>query len=106
MTITINNIHYLESDILKIINKMQNKNCKKEFFLMFNNKNSESSKLALSWFNKKGCNDFCNSLNNILLAVKNNWLDEFNEELPDDLLSPNELLQTYISCKAKTLLNI
>ena len=103
--INIKNINYLENDILKLVNKMKNKTCEKEFISMFNGENSESSKLTLYWFNQKGCNEFCNSLSNILLAVKKNWSDEFNDELPDDLLSPNELLQTYISCKAKTLLN-
>ena len=100
----INNIHYLESEILELVNKMNDKTCDKEFFSIFNEENSASSKLALSWFNKKGCSDFCYALNNILLVVKKIWLEQFNEELADELLTPNELLQTYISCKAKTLL--
>lgn len=100
----INNIHYLESEILELVNKMNDKTCDKEFFSIFNEENSASSKLALSWFNKKGCSDFCYALNNILLVVKKIWLEQFNEELGDELLTPNELLQTYISCKAKTLL--
>ncbi len=100
----INNIHYLENEILELVNKMNDKTCDKEFFSIFNGETSNSSNLALSWFNKKGCNDFCNSLNIILLTVRNNWFEEFNEELPDDLLSPNELIQTYISCKAKSII--
>ena len=100
----INNIHYLESEILELINKMNDKTCDKEFFSIFNGENSASSKLALSWFNKKGCSDFCYALNTILLVVKKIWREQFNEDLVDELLTPNELLQTYISCKAKTLL--
>ncbi len=98
------NIHYLESEILELINKMNDKTCDKEFFSIFNEENSASSKLALSWFNKKGCSDFCHALNIILLVVKKIWYEQFNEDLMDELLTPNELLQTYISCKAKTLL--
>ena len=32
----INNIHYLESEILELVNKMNDKTCDKEFFSIFN----------------------------------------------------------------------
>lgn len=38
----------------------------------------------------------------ILSSMKNYWKEEFQEELSDTMLSPHDLLKTYIYCKAKS----
>ena len=50
----------------------------------------------------KECEDFCNNMKVILTSMKDYWRDEFDEELFDSMLSPHELLKTYIYCKAKS----
>ena len=97
-------LHYLEVEIKNLIEGLKSKDCEKEFFAAFNEENCQGHALAVDWFNRKGCDEFCRALPSIHEAVKKYWHKEFDEPLPDGLLSPNELLKTYICCKAKVLL--
>ena len=108
----IKEIKYLESEIKALIEEIKRENgC-----VNFNNKddfnnmiyvniykeNSIGNDLAINSFNNKGCEDFCNNMKVILTSMKDYWRDEFDEELCDSMLSPHELLKTYIYCKAKS----
>lgn len=105
-------IRLMEDEIQNIIN--QNKNDSdfkneddKEIFLFkyFYEEDSIGNKLALEWFNKKGCEVFCNGMINILNFIKIHWKREFGEDFCDILLSPHDMIKTYVYCKAKDLIN-
>ncbi len=97
---------YLENEIREILGGFQSKacDCEKEFFRAFSEVDCKGHALAMNWFQQKGFTEFCNALPEISEAIKKYWFDEFNESLPESLLSPYELLQTYVSCKAKSML--
>ena len=105
-------ITFLEAEIKEIINKLiqENPNInykKKDDFnkMVFTNIYTEGSignNLAINSFNKKGCEEFCKNMKIIFESMKSYWFEEFKEELSDDMLSPHELLKTYIFCKSKS----
>lgn len=105
-------ITFLEAEIKEIINKLieENPNINyknKDDFnkMVFTNIYTEGSignNLAINSFNKKGCEEFCKNMKIIFESMKSYWFEEFKEELSDDMLSPHELLKTYIFCKAKS----
>jgi len=110
--INIEDINYLEYEIKALIeeikrdNPLVNFNNKEEFnnmiYVNIYTENSFGSDLAINSFNNKGCEYFCNNMKVILSSMKDYWRDEFHEELCDTMLSPHELLKTYIYCKAKS----
>lgn len=111
----IEEITYLEYEIKTLIeeikreNRCVNFNNKDEYnnmiYVNIYKENSIGNKLAINSFNNKGCESFCNNMKVILTSMKDYWRDEFDEELCDTMLSPHELLKTYIYCKAKSFFN-
>jgi hypothetical protein len=111
--IKIENVSYLEIEINEILQNFINENVKYDFknednvdkflFTYFNEKNSIGDELAMSWFNKKGCQEFCRGVGDIQSIVINKWKTEFNQELCDSFLTPHEMIKTYVYCKAKQL---
>ncbi len=102
----------MEDEIQDIIN--QNKNdydfknegdVDKFLFKYFYEEDSIGNKLALEWFNKKGCEIFCNGMIIILNFIKIHWKSEFDEDFCDNILSPHDMIKTYVYCKAKDLIN-
>jgi hypothetical protein len=112
--IKIENVSYLEIEINEILQNFINENVKYDFknednvdkflFTYFNEKNSIGDELAMSWFNKKGCQEFCRGMGDIQSIVINKWKTEFNQELCDSFLTPHEMIKTYVYCKAKQLI--
>jgi hypothetical protein len=108
----IEHINYLESEIKSLIEEIKRENPtvnfinKEEFnnmiYINIYTENSFGSKLAINSFNNKGCAYFCNNMKVILSSMKNYWKEEFDEDLCDTMLSPHDLLKTYIFCKAKS----
>jgi len=108
----IEEIKYLECEIKALIegirreNGYVNFNSKEEFnnmvYVNIYKENSVGNDLAINSFNNKGCEAFCNNMKIILSSMKNYWKEEFQEELSDTMLSPHDLLKTYIYCKAKS----
>ena len=112
--IKIHEVSYLEIEINIILQNIKNNNTQYDFnneddidkilFTYFYEENSDGDKLAISWFNQKGCNDFCNGIRDIQRVVKQHWMNEFKEELCDSFLTPHEMIKTYVYCKAKQLI--
>ena len=96
---------YLEEEIRDILDRFVTRTCPVEFFGAFSEEGCKGHALAMSWFRRKGHGEFCNAMPEICDAIKKYWFDAFGEALPVDLLSPYELLQTYVHCKAKSLLS-
>ena len=103
---------FLENEIIKIITNLKrlhshntSNDIDELLFEHFYKDNSIGNEIANNWFNKKGCLDFCNIMPDILVFIKHHWNIEFNEELADYLLSPHELIKTYVFCKAKEIFN-
>lgn len=94
---------YLKEDILVILSGFHTRTCEKEFIHAFSEDGCQGHVLVMEWFQKKGVAEFCRALPDIFDAIKKYWYDEFGTPLPETLLSPCELLQTYVYCKAKTL---
>lgn len=112
--INIQEVSYLEIEINIILQTIKDNNEKYDFnneddidkilFTYFYQENSEGDKLAISWFNNKGCDEFCNGVSDIQRIVKQYWMNEFKEELCDSFLTPHEMIKTYVYCKAKQLI--
>jgi|TARA_B110000444_G_C18813072_1_gene583672 hypothetical protein len=108
----IEEITYLECEIKALIeeikreNECVNFNNKHEFnnmiYINIYKEDSIGNELAINSFNNKGCQAFCNNMKVILSSMENYWKEEFEEELCDTMLSPHDLLKTYIYCKAKS----
>ena len=94
---------YLEAEIRTIVDGFTVRTCETEFFGAFNERECKGHCLAMEWFCQKGHDEFCKALPEIAEIIKKYWFEEFGEPLPDDLLSPYELLQTYVCCKAKNI---
>lgn len=103
--IRICDLSYLELEIRDILDGFDTRTCEKEFFYNFSEPDCKGHTLVMEWFQRKGHEEFCCALPEISVAIKKYWYDEFNEPLHEMLLSPFELLQTYVYCKAKTLLH-
>ena len=99
----ISKLPYLEAEIRAIIDGFAVRTCETEFFGAFNEQGCKGHVLAMVWFQRKGHGEFCRALPEICEAIKKYWFEEFGESLPDDLLSPYELMQTYVYCKAKNI---
>ena len=104
--------YFLENEIKKIIADLKAPNSKNTpdeidelLFEHFYKSNSVGNKLANEWFNSKGCLGFCVVMPDILAFVNRYWVAEFDEDFIDTLLSPHELIQTYIFCKAREIFN-
>ena len=112
--IKLENVSYLEIEINEILQNLKNENVKYDFkneedidkvlFSYFYEENSIGDKLAISWFNKKGCLEFCKGVSDIQRIVNNHWMCEFKEKLCDSFLTPHEMIKTYVYCKAKQLI--
>ena len=112
--INIQEVSYLEIEINIILQTIKDNNEKYDFnneddidkilFTYFYQENSEGDKLAISWFNNKGCDKFCDGVSHIQRIVKQHWMNEFKEELCDSFLTPHEMIKTYVYCKAKQLI--
>ena len=103
-TLSVSDLPYLKEGILHILDGFKNRTCEKEFIFAFSEAGCQGHVLVMEWFHHKGHNEFCTALPEICFAIKKYWFNEFKEPLPETLLSPCELLQTYVYCKAKTLI--
>ncbi len=106
-------IHLMEDEIHDIINENKNdydfskdEDVDKFLFKYFYEENSIGNKLAFEWFNKKGCELFSNGMITIFNFIKIHWKNEFNEEFCDNIISPHDMIKTYIYCKAKHLIKL
>tara|TARA_B100000965_G_C19228990_1_gene599275 strand:- start:5 stop:355 length:351 start_codon:yes stop_codon:yes gene_type:complete len=109
----IKEITYLEYEIKELLEKIKKENNHVDFnnkndfnhmiYINVYKENSIGHDLAINSFNNKGCEAFCTNMIIILSSMKNYWREEFNEEFCDTMLSPHDLLKTYIYCKVKSL---
>jgi hypothetical protein len=103
-SVSVCELPYLKEEILHVLEGFQKRTCEKEFMIAFGEDGCQGHTMVMNWFHRRGHNEFCIALPEICTAIKKYWFDEFQEPLPETLLSPCELLQTYVYCKAKTLI--